>query len=427
MKRRMLRLGAIVGAAAVSALAVSPAFAAAATSQATAQSLELSVLGNAAVSQQLTATNDGSGEVKNDASTLPQLADVLPANNLIGAGVAPQDAGANNDGTSFACAGIAGTGGGVVTVGDSECNIEGQPLDVDLANLDLGNAVIGDAGVLTAALNGLPGIGDLLTLLGVTLDTLVGDISAAIADTPLGELTIGGSLSAIEAQCTATPTAASGGATLVDGGGPVDIGITIPGGTNVPLVSLPVNPPPNTHVLVDLDTVTATIITAVQDELDTALDGALAGLGLGALLETIQDEIITVLVAQLQPLLQPLQDDILDIGLNLQTVGDGGRSIEVTALDLQVLPVLEDFAGASLISGQIGNVTCGPNTAATQNPPGDDPESPDDDLPEVPTVVDSGVAGDGDNTARNVLGATAALMLLAGTAGLMGYRRMLNK
>lgn len=427
MKRRMLRLGAIVGATAVSALAVSPAFAAAATSQSTAQSLELSVLGNAAVSQQVTATNDGSGEVKNDASTLPQLADVLPVNNLIGAGVAPQDAGANSDGTSFACAGIAGTGGGVVTVGDSECNIEGSPLSVDLANLDLGNAVIGDQGVLTAAIGDIPLIGDLLTLLGVTLNTLVGDISAAIADTPLGELTIGGSLSAIEAQCTATPTAASGGATLADAGGPVDIGITIPGGTTVPLVSLPANPPPNTHVLVDLDTVTATIIAAVEDELDTALDGALSGLGLDTFLELIQDEIITVLVAQLQPLLQPLQDDVLDIGLNLQTVGDGGRSIEVTALDLQVLPVLADFAGASLISGQIGNVTCGPNTAATQEPPTDDPDPENPELPDVPTVVDSGMAGNGDNTARNVLGATAALMLLAGTAGLMGYRRMLNK
>ena len=42
-------------------------------------------------------------------------------------------------------------------------------------------------------------------------------------------------------------------------------------------------------------------------------------------------------------------------------------------------------------------------------------------------MVDSGLKGHEDHTARNVLGATAALMLLAGTAGLMGYRRMLNK
>jgi len=45
----------------------------------------------------------------------------------------------------------------------------------------------------------------------------------------------------------------------------------------------------------------------------------------------------------------------------------------------------------------------------------------------VPTVVDAGLAGHESHTARNVLGATAALMLLAGTAGLLGYRRMLNK
>ena len=48
-------------------------------------------------------------------------------------------------------------------------------------------------------------------------------------------------------------------------------------------------------------------------------------------------------------------------------------------------------------------------------------------LPDIPTVVDSGLAGHADHTARNVLGATAALLLLAGTAGLAGYRRMLNK
>lgn len=433
MKRPMLKLGAIVGATAVSALAVAPAFAAAATSQASAQSVQVSIAGNALVSQKVTATNDGTTETKNNASTLPTLASILPNTNLLGAGVAPQVAGANNNGTSFACAGVAGTGssGAIVSAGNSSCDIDGSPLTLNLADLNLGSVLLGD-GAITTALNGIPLIGDILTLLGVTLNDLVASISAALEPTPLGEITIGGALSAIEGQCTANPTAAQGDTRLVDtsgGSNQTPISVTLPG-VQGPLVvaNLPANPQPNTHVLVNLDSVTQTLITALTTEIETVLQGQLAGAGLGGALQQIQDALLAPLVAQLQPLLQPLQENVLDITLNKQSSGDGGRSIALTALDLQVLPAAQQFTGSSLISGQLGSVTCGPNTAASQNPPGTNPGNPGDgDIPEVPTVVDSGVAGDGDNTARNVLGATAALMLLAGTAGLMGYRRMLNK
>lgn len=432
MKRRVLRFGAIIGAVAVSTLAVAPAFAAAATSQATAQSIQISIAGQDAVSQKVTATNDGSGETKNSADTVPLLADVLPANNLIGAGVAPQDATANSDGTSYACAGIAGTGGGIVQVGNSACELNGQPLTIDLANLDLGNALIGDAGALTSALNSLPGIGDLLTTLGVNLNELVGQISTAVNGTPLGEITIGGSLSVIEASCTANPDAAQGDARLVDSsGGSADtpIGLTLPNVGEVTLLNLPANPPPNTKAVTQLDVVTQTMVTALNQELDTVIQGELAGLGLGDALQTVQDEIVEQLVLQLQPLLQPLEQYLADITLNKQTVGDGGRSIQVTAFDAQLLPAAQEAIGDSVISGELGKVSCGPNTRFTA-PPGDDANPPaddDPDLPDVPTVVDSGVAGKSDHTARNILGATGALMLLAGTAGLVGYRRMLDK
>ena len=102
MKRRVLRYGAIIGATTVSTLVVAPAFAAAATSQATAQSLQLSIAGNPAVTQLTTAENDGSTEhvVHND--TIPALAGVIPGNNALSAGVGVQKAQANGDGTSFA-------------------------------------------------------------------------------------------------------------------------------------------------------------------------------------------------------------------------------------------------------------------------------------------------------------------------------------
>ena len=88
---------------------------------------------------------------------------------------------------------------------------------------------------------------------------------------------------------------------------------------------------------------------------------------------------------------------------------------------------LRSTIGSPLIGGTIGQVTCGPNTAAAE-PPTEEPEPENPEEPEVPTVVDSGTAGNGDNTAQIVLGATAGLMALAGTAGLIGYRRsLLNK
>lgn len=432
MKRRMLRGAAVIGAATVSALAVSPVFAAAATSQASAQSVNLSIAGTDAISQLITATNDGSGEVLSSNDTLPTLASLLPPNNLIGAGVAPQTAHANGDGTSYACAGIAGTGGGIVTVGNSSCNIDGTPLTIDLANLSLGSGdvLLGSSTIVDALPQALV---DALNLISAQLlGQVVTAVSDGLASTPLGDISVGGTLSAIEAVCTADPTSATGTAHLVDSSGgsnDTPIGVTLPDGTggtqNVVLLNLPANPPANTHVLVNLDTVTQTLIDAITVELNTAVGGALSPLGLGALLQQVQDAIVVTLVQNLQPLLQPLQDNLLDITLNKQSTGDNGRSVDVTALDAQVLPAAQQFTGASLISGALGHVTCGPNTAATTTTPTPTPTEPS--APEVPTVVDAGVAGHADHTARNVLIATTGLLLLGGSVGLAGYRRMLVK
>jgi hypothetical protein len=429
----VLRFGAIVGAASVATLAVAPAFAAATVSQSSAQSLHIAIAGTDAISQKVTAANDGTTETKNSADTLPTIASAFPATNLLGVGVAPQQSGANKDGTSYACAGLAGTGGGIVKVGNSSCDLNGQPLTINLATLDLGNVILGES-ALGTALNGLPIIGDVLALLGGTVNSLVTTISAGLANTPLGQIGLGGSLSAIEATCVADPDKATGDARLVDSSGgsaATPIGVTLPNGSGgtqtLALLNLPANPPPNTHVLVDLDTVTQTLITALTQEINTAVGGVLAPLNLGVLLQGVQTAVVDTLVAALQPLLTVLQENLLDITLNKQSTGDAGRSIRVTALDAQVLPAAAQLTGSSLISGQIGDVTCGPNTRVAAPPVTTPTPTGDDDLPDVPNLVDSGVAGNSDHTARNVLGATAALLLIAGTAGLMGYRRMLNK
>jgi hypothetical protein len=417
-----------VGAAALSTLAIAPAFAAATgTSQATAQSLTLSIAGNSVIAQETEASNDGTTETVTDNSTVPTLADLLPDNNLLGVGVAPQAAVAKPDGTSYACAGIAGTGGGIVTVGGSKCDLNGEPLTIDLAHLDLGDVILGSDSALGSALSGP--LSPILQPLGVALNQVVTALSNGLAGTPLGEISIGGSLSAIEANCQADPDAATGDARLVDSSGgsnDTPISVTLPGVADpIVILNLPANPPPNTPAVVKLDTVTQSLIDGLKVELNTAVQGALAGLGLGSALQSVQDQVVTVLVANLQPLLQAVQDNLLNIMLNKQVSSDGGKKIAVTALTIDVLPAAAQFAGAALISGEIGKVTCGPNARInTPNPP-TTPTPTDNEKP--PTVVDSGVAGQADHTARDVLAATAALMLLAGTAGLIGYRRMLTK
>jgi len=440
LTRRVLRFGAVIGAVTVSALAVAPAFAAAATSQATAQSLQLSIGGQTAISQKITATNNGTTESRNDASTVPLIADLLTGNNVLGAGVAPQDAHANTDGTSYACAGLAGTGGGIATVGHSSCDVKtGQPLTLGLGtiNLDL-VSILGSQGALTGPLsNALSG----LTLpVGTALDDVVTQLRTGLADTPLGQIRLDGALSVIEGTCTANPDAANGDAEVLDTSGDrkIPIRVTLPnasGGTqtlNLADLDVPLNPRPGGYdLLVNLDDITAALFTAIEGEVDTAVGGAISKLNdpLKTLLGTVQDQIVTQLVnATRAQLLQPLSDNLLKVILLDRTYGDGGRSVDVKALRAEVLPAAAQVSGASLISGTIGHVTCGPNTRATADTGSSNAGSPHKPkLPDVPTVVDSGVAGHGDHTAQVVLGATGALLLLAGTAGLLGYRRMLGK
>jgi hypothetical protein len=411
----------------MAALAAAPAFAADPDSQATAQSLQLSIAGNSGISQIVTASNDGTTQTKNNASTIPTIAGVLPGNNTIGAGVAPQDAGANADGTSYACAGIAGTGGGIVHTGNTSCNINGAPLTLTLGSLNLGSVTLDPSSALGAAL-AQNGGGALTALLDQLVQTVQGSLLApvtqAVASTPLN-ISLGGTLSAIEATCKATPTSATGAAHLVDTqGGSANTPITATvAGQKLTLLDLPANPPANTHLLVNLDTVTQTVTNALKTELTNALSGPLAPLGpvataLNTTLGTLQTSVIDQLVKQLQPVLQPLQQNVLDVTLNKQVASDGGRKIDVTALDLQVLPAASSFTGSSLVSGQIGEVTCGPNAGravvtpqgpANPVPGNDNGGNPAPQADNVPTAVDAGLAGDQGHS---------KLPLLAGLGGL---------
>lgn len=416
MNRRALRFSAIIGAATVSTLAIAPVFAAVApVSQSTSNAITLSIANNPASSGTVKATNDGDTQTKTGDSN--PVIGVLGNQSLLNEGVLAQSASATVDsdgnGTSAACGGLAGEGAIVVNVGDSDCITPGDPVGVSLANLDLTGATIIDPSSAIGALSALNQIGPAL------LAPLTNAISSALA--PLGNTGLAGTLGAVYAHCNAAPGTATGDANIVDSKLTLSVA-----GNDIDLVNLPANPPPNTHVVTDLDVVLDTVIDALKVDLNTTLNGL--GAPINLILDPVQDALVDGVIAQVADALAPLEDNILDITLNKQTKSKG--KIDVTALDLQLLPAAAQFTGGSLVAAQIGHVSCGPNSKVTDNTPSASPTPTPTETagtPEVPTIVDSGLAGNGDHTARDILTATAALMLLAGTAGLIGYRRLLTK
>lgn len=427
---------AVVAVAGISTLAFAPAAMAAGTvSTATATALSVSIAGNGAGTGPVTATNDGDGEkVSGDT----ELVGALPGNAVLDAGVAVQNPSATvsgQDGISWSCAGVAGDGGGVVETGDPECQIRpGQPVSLSLANLNLGTNVLDADSAIGSALNGTP-LKTLLEGIPDGLNTLTGAVGDAIADTPLA-LSIGGSLGAIEARCYADPYAASGTATIVNTAGSGDTPITLKvGDQQLTLLNLPANPPPNT-TLKSGPVITDTVIGALQTELNTALTNETSGplAALGDALGDINDAVVRQLITQLQPVLDAVNDNLLQVNLNTQARSDDGRKIEVTALDLQVLPAAAQAIGSSAIEVKAGQVSCGPNArvGSTGNPGTESPNgnagsdvSGSSGQEVLPTKVTAGaeLASSGlDNARATVLGATGALLLLAGAGSLMRRR-----
>jgi hypothetical protein len=417
MKRPVLRFVAVIGAATVSALAVSPAFAAAGTSRASAQSIDLHLGGQSLIAQKQTATNDGTTETRNDTDTIPQLVGTLPDNSALSAAVLPQLARALSDGTSYACAGLAseGSGGGngnVVDVGQKSCTLKGDTaVTLNLGTLDLGEIVV-DEGALAA-------LGQILNPVGGGVNPLVQQIADALNGTPLGEMGLEGNLGVVAAVCQANPDAATGNATLADS----RIQLTLPGDQEATLVNLPVNPAENQKVVGDTVGSTTLITTALSTYLKNFLQGQLAPVAVVP--AQVQQQILNVILPQLKPLTDAVAQYLAEITLRETVHADNGRSIDVTALHAEVLPAVKEQVGEALVDGRIGRVTCGPNARIAPNNEAGSPNQPK--LPDIPTVVDSGTPGHADHTAEYVLGATAALLLLAGTAGLAGYRRMLHK
>jgi len=410
VKHRFVQFVALAGVAAIAIMTASPGYAATIVSQASANALHATLAGNEAFdSGTVKATNDGTGETRTG-ETNPPIS-VLGNQDLLDIGVLAQEAEAKmngNKGVSAACSGIAGDGGEVVEIGESGCLTPGSPVGVSLANLDL-------TGIVT--INPTSALGPLAEL-NPTLEAVLGQLTAPISaglEDALGALELGGTFGTVQAFCNATPGSASGRANIADS----TLGLTVAGQT-VNLLTLPVNPPPNTHLLTDLDVVLTAILNGVRTDLNESLDGA--GAGLNLVIDALQEQIVDAIIAEVAPQLAPLEENVLDVVLNKQTRVPA-NSIQVTAIDLKVLPAAAEFVDGPLVGLEIANVSCGPNGRVTQDNP-DGPDQPE--LPDVPTVVDSGTSGTASHDASGDWLA-GGLLLLAGAATMIGYRRFSNR
>ena len=417
--RPHLRLAAIVGAAALSTVAVAPAVAAAPLAQSGANAITVSVGGNEQGSGNVTAKNDGSGEQKTG-DTAPPIS-VLKGQDLVKAGVLAQEASAtvtDGAGRSAACAGITGNGGAVAQVGDSSCLNPGQPLGLAFGNLDLSDTLVVDPeSALGPLAEGNAALQDALA-------QITAPLAKAIADTPLGPSGLVGTLGVIEGSCVSENGSATGDANIIDTRLMLNVA-----GQEVVLAKLPANPPPNTEVPVNLDEATAVILGAVRTQLESMLaaPGAESGplADLVVLPDTVQEQVVEALVdATRDQLLAPLGENVVRLILNKQT-RSGPDQIRVTALDLALLPALEEQLDAPLASLQIGNVVCGPSGEATAAAPAAPAPTA------LPTAVSAGVehapqsvtpTQQDDHRNAIVLGAFA--VLVATGAGFVFYRRL---
>jgi hypothetical protein len=416
--RSYLRSAAVVGAFALSTLAITPALAAAPVSQAGANAIMLSVAGNANGSGNATATNDGSTEKKSGQETPP--VSVLGGQQLLNLGVLAQEATAGTDGSSAACAGVAGDGGSVANIGDSRCLTPGDQVNATLGNLDLSNLVVVDP---DSALGPLTPAQDLL------LAPVLGPVTAAINDAvdqaqaQFGDLGLVARLGAVEGRCTAQLGSAQGDAFLADAG----IRVVLPDQApqqDLVLLNLPVHPKPNTHLTTNLSDVLDMILDAISDDLNSSLNGALAPVVTG--IDALKASVVAGVRENVESNLAPLEQNLLDITLNRQ-IRPTQDSIKVRALQLALLPVAQEQLGSPLVDLQIGNAACGPSgrIAAVAAPAA--PAEP----AAIPTGVSAGyetmpaaysTPGNDDATNMIVLGAFA--LLVAGGAGFVTYRRL---
>lgn len=419
--RLFVRTGSALAAVSLAVLATGPAFAADHVAQASATALQIGIAGQGTDTGTYTATDDGHGETTsgNNSPALPALA----GQRMTNLGTLAQDAATSvtgGQGHSVACSGVAGEGATLAQAGDgTSCLRGGQTITLDAATADFSHLRVLPADI-TRGVD---------TTIAAAVAGAVGPVVNQVL-AGLGDATLGIDLGAVQSACSADSSGAEGAATVADASayvqGPAPMG-------RVDLVSLPVHPAPNTHVVTDLSAVVTAVQGAVASQLGTMLGGPSGPLGAltmpaGTTTATVLDQVKANVTDALGPQLAPLEQNVLDIVLNKQS-RPGPHEIDVTAFDLRLLPAARQSLHADLVSLVLGHVTCGPNgRAAVAAPPATPAAHTHTGKPSaaVPTVVESGAGSLEDGPSPLALAALGGLVVVGVGAGAWGFRRSLR-
>ncbi|QWZ06750.1 hypothetical protein KRR39_14520 [Nocardioides panacis] len=416
MRSRLARVGAAALTTALVGLVAAPASAATVVARASATGVVLTAGGQPAGSGTYEVTHDGTRQTSTG-SNRPAVS-ALTGQSLVSAGVLAQDATTRLEGRagrSAACAGLAGDGATVAAVGDGDCLSPGSNLSLSAGSLDLSGLRIVDSTVLAGldqqvqdALE--PALAPVVSALQNGLQTGLGQ---------LGNPGVFLDLGAVQSSCQAGPGTAAADASLAGVAAYAQVA-----GRRVDLLSLPVHPAPNTHVATDLGAVATAVEDALRSQLGTALDGSLGPLGAAVDRAAVLDNVLANISSQLGP----LQENLVSGTLNKQS-RPSADAVDVTALDLDVLPAAAQF-GMQALSLQVGRSTCGPGgqiaPAVVEQQP-----APPRAVPRarvLPTRVTAGLAGDDSSFDRGqLLLAVGALLTVAVGAGALDLRRQLRR
>ncbi|UDY24436.1 hypothetical protein [Nocardioides sp. Kera G14] len=462
--RLFIRTGAVTAAASLALLAAGPALAAAPVAQGTANALTANIASQVISTGTYAAQNDGTTETTSGSNS-PTL-NALSNQTLLTAGTASQDAKTSisgSNGLSAACASIAGSGSSLVSTGvGASCLTGGSALSLDAGNIDLSNVTLTQGQLLSNVSAGANGstllstlipqaatLQDLLNQIGTALDpatatvdellqAVLGPVSTQVLAPLLTAtgISVGLDLGAVYSSCQATPTTATGAGTVASLGLTVGLPSALGGPLTIPVQ---LGTGENVKVLTNLDQV----VTAVEEALTGALTGAVTGNtitsqldpvisqvngGITTLVDALNDNLISVI----EPQLAPLEENVLDGTLNKVERRDSGRTIDVTALDLQVLPAASAFTpdNSSLVGLTAAHVICGPNTrvgtTTTAVDTDDSTTTTSTSSSDTPTTVESGIGSLEDGPSALALAALAGLAVVGTGAGVVGFRRALR-
>jgi hypothetical protein len=405
-------------------LGTAPALAADGSTTGTATALRVSVAGNEAYSGTYSASNDGSTQTTSG-SNKPQL-QALGGQKVVTAGTLDQDAGTSVNGERGhvnACSGLAGSGSSLVEVGRASCldpkgTVSLNAGAVDFSKFDPTTDVVNSA-LNKAITDNLPA-GSLTTFSALTT-TLATQLSTAFAQgfAALGNPGLSLDLGVAQARCAADPGDATGSSQLAG----AKLVLTFPSQSGVApltLADLPVDPAPNTRVTTDLSALSKVLRDSLSTSLTTSLAVTPATSALAPLLTALNGtKALDAALDQISTQLGPVDQNIASLVLNRQS-RPSDSSIRVTALALDVLPAAKAFVNSSLVSLEIGDVTCDAGRyAAAVSAPAAAPSGA------VPTAIDSGLSGSeghGHDALLTVLG----VLLIIGAAGI-GVRRSLPR